>query len=88
MFPEKRVKVLGGRGIVGSMKRTEETITRDMCKAPVEMREELAESVIREICLLKDEFERQCEEACLSGVWKERVRELIGGRVGRIKQGS
>lgn len=50
----------------------------------LEIPEEMAESVIREICLLKDQFERQCEEACLSGVWKERVRELIGERVGGI----
>ena len=47
----------------------------------LEIPEEMAESRIKEMCLLKDQFERQCEEACLSGVWKERVRELIGERV-------
>ena len=47
----------------------------------LEIQEELAESRMREMCLLKGKFEKECEGACLSKVWKERVRELIGERV-------
>lgn len=50
----------------------------------LEILEKDAEDRISKLCMLKDKFEKQCEEACLSQSWRERVRELIGVRIRSI----
>lgn len=50
----------------------------------LEISEKSAENMLKKMCLLKDKFLRQCEEACLSEDQKEKVKELIEQRTAGI----
>ena len=50
----------------------------------LEIPEKSAENMLKKICLLKDQFWQQCDEAYLSEGQREKVKDLIGQRTAVI----